>query len=36
MRPTGKILHVTYLCGLSHLDTRNNQLIVIKTIQNLY
>ena len=34
MRPTGKIL--TYLSGLSYLDTINNQLIVIKTIQNLY
>ena len=34
VRPTGKIL--TYLIGLSHLDTRNNQLIVIKTIKNLY
>ena len=34
MRPTGKIL--TYLYGLSHIDTGNNQLIVIKTIQNLY
>ena len=34
MRPTGKIL--TYLSGLSYLDTRNNQLIVIRTIQNLY
>ena len=34
MRPTGKIL--TYLSGLSHADTRNYQLIVIKTIQNLY
>ena len=34
MLPTGKIL--TYLGGLSYLDTRNNQLIVIRTIQNLY
>ena len=34
MRPTGKIL--TYLNGLLYLDTRNNQLIVIRTIQNLY
>ena len=34
MRPTGEIL--TYLRGLSYLDTRNNQLIVIKTIQNVY
>ena len=34
MRTTGKIL--TYLIGLSYLDTRNNQLIVIKTVQNLY
>ena len=34
MRPTGKIL--TYLSGLSYLDTRNNQLIVTRTIQNLY
>ena len=33
MRPTGNIL--TYLGGLC-LDTRNNQLIVIRTIQNLY
>ena len=34
MRLTEKIL--TYLSGLSYLDTRNNQLIVIRTIQNLY
>ena len=34
MRPTGKIL--TYLSGLSYLDTRNDQSIVIKTIQILY
>ena len=34
MRPTGKKL--TYSSGLLYLDTRNNQLIVIKTIQNLY
>ena len=30
MRPIRKIL--TYLSGLSYLDTRNNKLIVIKTI----
>ena len=34
MRPNGIIL--TCLNGLSNLDTRNNHLIVIKTIQNLY
>ena len=34
MRPTGKI--ITYLSGLSYLDTRNNLLIVIRTIQSLY
>ena len=33
MRPTGKIL--TYFSELSYLHTRNNQLIVIRTIQNL-
>ena len=31
MRLIAKLL--TYLSGLSYLDTRNNQLIVIKTIQ---
>ena len=35
MRPTGKIL--TYLSGLSYIDTRNSQSIVIKkNIRNLY
>ena len=34
MRPIGKIL--TYLSGLSYKDTRNNQIVVIKTIQTLY